>query len=63
MLPKQDAFVIMTPHTEMMMNFARNLEQLMFEDVTIIVDGWNVLAPNLNNGIYTVGDYKKWLKS
>jgi len=63
MLPKQDAFVVMTPHTEMMQNFAINLEQLMFENNTIIVDGWNVLAPNLNNGIYTVGEYKTWLKS
>jgi UDP-N-acetyl-D-mannosaminuronic acid dehydrogenase len=63
MLPKQDAFIVMTPHPEMMMDFAQNLQMLMFDDEVIIVDGWNVLAPNFNNGIYTVGEYKTWLKS
>lgn len=62
-ISKTDAFIVMTPHPGMIANFQHNLKELPFDNEVIIVDGWNVVAPGWMNGIYTVGDYKRWLKS
>jgi len=58
-----DAFVVMTPHIDVITYFIDVVSILGIDDEVIIVDGWKSITNKSTNGVYTVGDYKNWLKS
>jgi len=54
-----DGIILMTPHESIIYNLRNN----NYYNETIVIDGWNMIAPGLKNGIYTIGEYEEWLES